>query len=172
LLWRPRIFIGSANASIEVARLVAKGLQAGDVPVSVVWDENVFRPNEAVLNPNQPVQYAYLGERQPTRRYLQCKICDQGALTSKKIFRMSVPVVLIGFILLVPSVLGMIFSALMLLGVFAADGAASVGTRNEAVSEMRNNDVPEPIIAAVVNKSKFGCEYIDGSGQYGAIKLD
>jgi hypothetical protein len=48
---------------------------------------------------------------------LTCKVCDQGTLGSKKVFRMSGPVVFIGFILLIPSVLGMVVSALMLIGV-------------------------------------------------------
>lgn len=119
------------------------------------WDTlplQVQKP-QAGQNTEQSVQYAYLTER-PLHRYLQCKICDQGALASKKTFRMSAPVVAIGFILLVPSVLGMIFSALVFFGALAASGtggvAASVHARNEAISEMRNNDVPEPIIAAVI----------------------
>jgi hypothetical protein len=46
-----------------------------------------------------------------------CKVCDQGILISKRIFRMSRPVVAIGYILLIPSILGMTASALMFFGV-------------------------------------------------------
>ena len=62
----------------------------------------------------------------PRSPYLTCKICDRGALSSKSIFRMSGPAVVIGFILLIPSILGIICSALMFIGVnvfaFAYDG--------------------------------------------------
>ena len=37
---------------------------------------------------------------------ISCKICDKGLLQQKKKYRMSGPVVLIGYILLIPSVLG------------------------------------------------------------------
>jgi hypothetical protein len=59
-----------------------------------------------------PLQSGYT----PRRSYLTCKICDSGTLSSKKIFRMSGPAVAIGFILLIPSIFGMIASALMLVG--------------------------------------------------------
>lgn len=62
----------------------------------------------------------------PRSSYLTCKICDRGALSSKSIFRMSGPAVVIGSILLIPSILGIICSALMFIGVnvfaFAYDG--------------------------------------------------
>jgi drug/metabolite transporter (DMT)-like permease len=43
-----------------------------------------------------------------------CKVCDRGSLIQKKVFRMSGPVVAIGFFLLVPSVIGMLLCALAL----------------------------------------------------------
>jgi len=48
--------------------------------------------------------------------YLKCKVCEGGTLESKKVFRLSGPAVAIGFILLIPSVCGMLFSALILVG--------------------------------------------------------
>lgn len=44
-----------------------------------------------------------------------CKVCERGALVKRKIYRMSGPVVVIGYILLIPSMLSMAFSVLMLL---------------------------------------------------------
>ena len=41
-----------------------------------------------------------------------CKICDKGALIQKRKYRMSGPVVLIGYILLIPSILGVLISAM------------------------------------------------------------
>jgi hypothetical protein len=56
-----------------------------------------------------PAQTTYL----PRKSYLICKVCDSGTLTLKTVFRMSGPAVAIGFILLIPSILGMIFSAFL-----------------------------------------------------------
>jgi len=53
-----------------------------------------------------------------------CKICDSGALRLKKVHRLSGPAVAIGFILLIPSVLGMLFCAVILLGFNTSVGAA------------------------------------------------
>lgn len=41
---------------------------------------------------------------------ITCKICDQGRLTKTKKYRLSGPVVFIGYVLLVPSILGVLFS--------------------------------------------------------------
>ena len=49
-----------------------------------------------------PAQTTYL----PRKSYLICKVCDSGTLTLKTVFRMSGPAVAIGFILLIPSILG------------------------------------------------------------------
>ena len=75
-----------------------------------------------------PTQTTYL----PRSSYLVCKVCDRGSLSPKTVFSMSAPVVVIGWILLVPSILGMLFSALMLLGFNAHIGGES-GT-NSSVS--------------------------------------
>jgi hypothetical protein len=69
---------------------------------------------------------------------------------TRKKFRMSAPVVVIGFIVLIPSILGICASVLILLGVTVAGGSASNRVRNQAVTSMRNNSVPEPIISAVL----------------------
>lgn len=53
-----------------------------------------------------------------------CKICDRGTLISKKAFRLSGPAVAIGFILLIPSILGMLSCVVMLLAFNTSVGAA------------------------------------------------
>ncbi len=58
----------------------------------------------------------------PSQFHPTCKVCERGALAPKKIYRMSGPVVAIGFILLIPSIVGMIASALMFFGVLAYKG--------------------------------------------------
>jgi hypothetical protein len=42
-----------------------------------------------------------------------CKVCERGVLVPKKIYRMSGPVVVIGFIFLIPCILGMLLAALL-----------------------------------------------------------
>jgi hypothetical protein len=81
---------------------------------------------------------------------IMCKVCDRGTLVRKKQFRMSGPVVVIGFILLIPSVLGIFVSGLILLGVIFTAGSESDSARNEAMESMRNHSIPEPIISAVL----------------------
>ncbi len=44
---------------------------------------------------------------------VRCKVCDSGTLIQRKKYRMSGPVVFIGYILLIPSILGILFSAFM-----------------------------------------------------------
>jgi hypothetical protein len=78
--------------------------------------------------PDYPPQPSYT----PRSSYLTCKICDRGTLSLKTVFRMSGPAVAIGFILLIPSILGMIFSALMFLGVNALTGGEASTISNES----------------------------------------
>jgi hypothetical protein len=71
---------------------------------------------------SQSTQDVYQAQTQPSQysnSFLRCKVCDRGSLISRKLFRMSGPAVAIGFVLLIPSLLGMIFSALVLFGVIA-----------------------------------------------------
>jgi hypothetical protein len=51
---------------------------------------------------------------------VSCKICDKGSLIRKKKFRMSGPVIVIGYILLIPSVLGVVISFITFLVVSSA----------------------------------------------------
>lgn len=63
--------------------------------------------------------------------FLSCRVCESGTLSSRKIFRLSGPAVAIGFILLIPSIAGIILSTLMLLGVIAATGAGMGAAANK-----------------------------------------
>ena len=49
-----------------------------------------------------------MGKEAPT-----CKVCDQGQLKKKTKYRMSTPVVLIGQIFLIPSIIGMLIGVLL-----------------------------------------------------------
>jgi hypothetical protein len=63
---------------------------------------------------------------------------------------MSGPVVAIGFILLIPSVLGMLFGILMLFGTAASTSQISPRIEKEVRSQLVAQRVPEPIIVKVV----------------------
>lgn len=53
----------------------------------------------------------FMADAAPCAGTINCKICDRGALILKRKFRMSTPVVVIGFLLLVPSVSLILFLA-------------------------------------------------------------
>jgi hypothetical protein len=72
----------------------------------------------------------------PRRSYLTCKVCDRGTLRSMKVFRMSGPVVAIGYILLIPSICGIVLSAMFLMGVNL------VGARPAKVPQLVNVKTP------------------------------
>lgn len=65
-----------------------------------------------------PVNY------QPT-----CNVCDRGVLVSKSTYRMSWPVVFIGHLILIPSMLGVIASCLLFFGIFGYTEPQSTTTR-------------------------------------------
>lgn len=119
------------------------------------WDDPAKKPAPTVQPQLQPrPQYVYA---QPaTTHYLTCKVCDRGVLVPKKIFRLSTPVVVIGFILLIPSAIGMLISAFGLFGSFLATGAAatsaspSLHSKREAIANMQEAGVPRHVISDVL----------------------
>lgn len=74
----------------------------------------------------RPPEPARQRSRSPSRGAVVCSICNQGLLVSRRVFWMSGPVVMIGWILLIPSFLGMLFSALLLFASLGGAGAAIV----------------------------------------------
>lgn len=50
------------------------------------------------------------------RRYLTCKVCDSGTLRSRRVHRLSGPAVVIGYIILIPSIVGILTCAALLIG--------------------------------------------------------
>src|SRR6059058_4314733 len=85
-----------------------------------------------------------------------CRVCGQGAMIKRKRFRMSGPVVVIGFILLIPSVLGMLVGILMLFATGSASTQSSTSTEHDIRARLVARDVPEPIIAEVVASKPVG----------------
>jgi hypothetical protein len=91
--------------------------------------------------------------------YFSCKVCDRGAMSQERIYRMSLPVVVIGFILLVPSVLAMMFLTIGFLASLGATASvastssqtASLTTRKQVIDNLRYAAVPSSIINAVIS---------------------
>ena len=81
---------------------------------------------------------------------IKCKTCDAGTLQPRKNYRMSGIVVVIGYVLLIPSIIGILFGVI---GVFGAGSAGSAGmetARAAADSELRAANVPAPVVAKFV----------------------
>jgi hypothetical protein len=62
------------------------------------------------------------------KAYPTCKICDRGTLVPRKIRRLSGPAVAIGYILLIPSILGLVFCAILLIGILLVGITAAHGS--------------------------------------------
>ena len=81
--------------------------------------------------PDSPQRFQNAAPERPRNRsgIPTCKICDSGTLRLKKVHRLSGPAVAIGFILLIPSVLGMLSCAVMLLA-FNTSVVATLGIKS------------------------------------------
>lgn len=77
-----------------------------------------------------------------------CQVCNQGNLVRKKKYRLSGPVVVIGYLFLIPSVLGMLLCLLML---FISGGAAGE-THAITQSQIRENLSAVNIPASYIDK--------------------
>ena len=75
-----------------------------------------------------------------------CHVCKEGDRKRKKKYRMSAPVVLIGYILLVPCVIGMLLGFLLLLGTGASSADFSQTTRNEIRAQLVESRIPDGLI--------------------------
>ncbi len=88
---------------------------------------------------------------------------------------MSGPSVVIGYILLIPSVCGMAFCILSIISIELQPSQRYVSARDAAISEMRENDVPEEVILQVVaHPDREPADYIAYPGipmvQYSWVK--
>lgn len=80
-----------------------------------------------------------------------CQVCNKGQLNFKKIYRMSAPVVIIGYLLLIPSILGMLLGMLL---IFTTGGAATSTTmmlKNEIKGELSLYNIPDHVIEKTLN---------------------
>jgi len=80
-----------------------------------------------------------------------CRTCGQGTLVKRTNFRMSTPVVVIGFLLLIPSVLGMLFGVFMLFVTGVASKQTSASGESKIRAQLVAQNIPDPIINEVVS---------------------
>ena len=77
---------------------------------------------------------------------VSCKTCDSGVMARKRVHRMSAPVVVIGYILLVPSFVGIAGSVgIFVLSLLAAGDVPSPSSAT--VADLRAKGVPREIIS-------------------------
>jgi hypothetical protein len=84
---------------------------------------------------------------------IKCKTCDVGTLVQRKKYRMSSVVVLIGYIIVIPSVLGVLFGVFGLVGSGSAGSSGMQATRTRVASELRAASVPQPVIDKLNNNA-------------------
>ena len=86
---------------------------------------------------------------------IRCKTCESGTLVRRKRYRLSGPAVVIGYILLIPSILGIlvcIVVGLLSIGGGAAAGAASVDiAKRNARTRLEAIGVPASAVSATVD---------------------
>lgn len=78
---------------------------------------------------------------------IKCKTCDSGTLVQRKKYRMSGVVVVIGYILLIPSVFGILVGVLGIVGSGSAGSTSMQAARATADSQLRTAQVPPSVIA-------------------------
>ncbi len=77
---------------------------------------------------------------------------------------MSAPVVFIGFILLIPSVLGIILSLFILFGSATATSESTKRAKEEATAQMQAVGVPDEIVTAVIDRNSTAVDdWLTGS---------
>jgi hypothetical protein len=105
-------------------------------------------------SPAEKLPYAS-HEKQPGHR---CKTCDVGLLRLEKRYRMSTPFVAIGYILLVPSILGIIFSLLVVFMTGLGGSRVGSASRDIAATNLRQAGVAEPIVQKVIASQQITAE--------------
>lgn len=83
--------------------------------------------------------------------HVTCKTCDRGSMHQKKKYRMSGFVAFIGYVLLIPSLLGLAFSGLLIVSTAIAGGETSAVLKETTRSTLEDAGVPEDIIVKVLD---------------------
>jgi hypothetical protein len=82
---------------------------------------------------------------------IPCKVCEAGRLQRRRRYRMSGIVVLIGYILLIPSVIGMASATVTCAGTGAAVETASRESQDDARNALMTASIPPDIVERVLS---------------------
>ena len=80
-----------------------------------------------------------------------CNVCHDGVLQSKRVYRMSGIVVAIGWVLLIPSILGILVAILFFL-TSVVGGAGAANEISSSRTSMQEADIPLPIQDKVIDE--------------------
>jgi hypothetical protein len=100
---------------------------------------------------------------------VKCKTCDVGVMSRKSVHRLSWPVVAIGYVFVVPSLLGMLFGCLLLVVGRVEASSASEATRERLTLDLRNAGLTEPVISDVVNGNEVDTDALPTYDQQFAV---
>ena len=78
-----------------------------------------------------------------------CQTCGQGSLKKKKTYRMSMPVVVIGYLLLIPCVIGMLIGIMGLFGTGAAVSEVSDQMNQDSKAKLEAAQIPTAVIESI-----------------------
>jgi hypothetical protein len=81
---------------------------------------------------------------------IKCKTCDSGELHKKKKYRMSGIVVLIGYIILIPSILGILGGGFMCVAAGAGTTGSIVLIESDARTDLMAAGIPEALTDKIV----------------------
>lgn len=78
---------------------------------------------------------------------IKCKTCDAGTMLPRKKYRMSGVVVFIGYLIVIPSIIGVLIGVLGIVGASSGGSTSMQAARASADSELRAANVPALVIA-------------------------
>jgi hypothetical protein len=96
------------------------------------------------------------------RTQIPCKTCDAGELKKRKKYRMSGIVVFIGYILLIPSIIGMAGSALGIAATGSATEQTASAMQREARTKLRAADITAAIAERVATQQVVAAGDMNG----------
>ena len=98
---------------------------------------------------------------------IKCKVCDKGPLEKTKLYRLSIPVVVIGYIFLLPSLLGIFISGMMFFGSVIAVGEGANETKDKTIKQLISVGMNLDDAENILRKSESEVDdYLSTSGQY------
>src|SRR5579883_1910728 len=130
-----------------VPALISSGvLRAGDF----YWYDSMpeWTPIEVKWPSSKSIPFTPVTPRPSGRP--TCQVCRQGELVMQKTYRMSTPVVLIGWLLLIPSFIGISIGICLIIGTGAASVGATASLGQKSKAELLAARVPNEIAEKAV----------------------